>query len=123
MAILILIENDDGEEVTMDLPSRKAVCSDCQGEGFVLCPGMRHHAYSAAEFAESFDEDDAAEYFRHGGMYDVRCPTCLGRNVIDAVDEDALNAVERAHYDAFIAQERERAAWEREARAERAMGA
>lgn len=123
MKIKITIENDDGEEVTMDLPSRKAVCSDCQGEGFVLCPGMRHHAYSASEFAESFDEEEAAEYFRHGGRYDVKCPTCKGANVVDAVNLDALNAVERAHYDAFIAQEIEHAAWEREAEAERFMGA
>lgn len=119
----IAIENDDGKEIALDLPSRKVVCDDCEGEGFVLCPGMRGHAYSASEFAESFDEDEAAEYFRRGGRYDVKCPKCHGANVVDAVNLAVCNAAQRAHYERFLAQEREYAAWEREAEAERAMGA
>jgi hypothetical protein len=123
MNIEITILDADEHEITMNLPSRKRVCPDCQGEGFVLCPGMRHHAYSEEEFAESFDEEEAAEYFRRGGRYDVKCPTCKGANVVDAVNVDACNSEERAHYETFLAQEREYAAWEREAEAERAMGA
>ncbi len=118
----ITIENDDGE-VTMDLPSRKGVCPECEGEGFVLCPGMRGHAYSASEFAESFDDEEAAEYFRRGGRYDVKCHVCHGANVVDEVNLAVCNAAQRAHYERFIAQEREYAAWERMAEAERAMGA
>lgn len=121
--IEITVFDDDGNEVTMDLPSRKVVCPECRGEGFVLCSGMRDHAYSQEEFYQSFSEEEREHYFRRGGMYDVKCPKCKGANVVDAVDTSACDAAQLAHYKAFIAQEREREAFERECRAERSMGA
>lgn len=83
------LSNEEGEEIEIQLPCKKEVCPECDGEGHVLCEGMRGHAYSAEEFAESFDSEEAEEYFRPGGRYDVQCPECHGKNVVDVVDEEA----------------------------------
>lgn len=80
-------ENEAGEEVTVTFPTVKAVCPDCNGEGYTLRPGMKGHAYSMEEFQDSFDEEEAAEYFTRGGRYDVQCETCHGKNVVDELDE------------------------------------
>jgi hypothetical protein len=121
--IEITILDDDGNEVTMDLPSHKVVCDDCEGEGTVLCSGMRYHCYSEEEFYASFDEEEREEYFRRGGRYDVTCPTCKGKNVVDAVNIDACTPEQKEHYEAHQEQEREYAAWDLEGIAERRLGA
>lgn len=92
------IENDDGEEETMSLPTIMQVCHDCDGHGTTLCEGMRGHAYSAEEFAEEFDEEEREEYFRPGGMYDEQCRTCKGANVIPEVDEANLTPEQKTFY-------------------------
>jgi len=77
------------DELEHELPTRREVCPGCDGHGTRLCDGMRGHAYTAEEFEESFDDEQAEEYFKHGGRYDVTCSECQGERVIDAVDEDA----------------------------------
>lgn len=84
----ITFENSAGEEITVKLPTKKEVCSNCEGTGTQLCSGMRGEVYTAEEFAESFDEEQQEEYFRPGGRYDVLCEVCKGKNVVDEVDED-----------------------------------
>lgn len=98
LTITITVDNpdqsDDAEETieeSHDLPSKFEVCDDCEGHGSVLNESMRNHAYTAEEFAEAFDEEEAAEYSRHGGRYDVKCPTCQGKNVVSVVDTDHLS--------------------------------
>lgn len=123
--ITITITIDD-EEVEHSLPSKKEVCSDCNGEGYVLCEGMRGHAYSMEEFNEAFDEEDRAAYFQRGGKYDVVCTTCNGNNVVDVIDEENLNTSQKEIYNIYSKQEEQRAAEERmyeaECRMERMMG-
>lgn len=80
---------DDGDEIECELPGKRIVCPGCDGHGTRLRDGMRGHAYTAEEFHESFDEEQAEEYFRHGGRYDVTCAECQGERVIDDVDEAA----------------------------------
>lgn len=115
--ITVRYENDDGEEIALTFPSVMQVCSECQGEGYVLCEGMRGHAYSAEEFAESFDEEEAREYFTRGGMYDQVCPVCKGKNVIAEIDEETLTAVQKLEYEEFCQYEERRLQSEAEDRA------
>lgn len=89
MSIELTIENDEGEEETMDLPSIMEVCNDCDGHGSVLCEGMRGHAYSMEEFEESFDDEEDRE---------AECPTCKGKNVIAVVDEAHLTPEQQTFY-------------------------
>lgn len=123
----VTYENDDGEEITLTLPAKKEVCSRCDGEGTTLCPGMEGHAYTAAEFEESFDdEEDRSEYFRHGGKYDVTCADCKGANVISVIDSDHIPENQKEEYKVFLKFDRLRRQAEAddraEAAAERRMG-
>lgn len=62
------------------------VCERCEGYGTHLTPSIGQHAYTAEEFHESFDDEEAEEYFRRGGRYDVPCETCSGIRVALAPD-------------------------------------
>ncbi len=124
--ITITIEDEDGCEVEHKLPSMMEVCDECGGHTYVLCEGMRGHAYSTEEFNESFDDEEQAEYFRYGGMYDVVCHVCKGKNVVPVVDESMLDANQKKLYAEWQEQEEER--WQARSmdrmmeRAERAFG-
>lgn len=83
---ITLMNDDDGDDEVFTLPARNEVCPDCEGDGYVLNESMRNHAYSAEEFCESFDDEEAEHYFKRGGMYDVQCPTCHGANVVPVID-------------------------------------
>ena len=78
-------ENDD--EVTVQLPACFDVCDRCEGHGSHLNPSIGSHAYTREEFEESFDEEQAEEYFKRGGIYDVTCEECRGARVVPVVDE------------------------------------
>lgn len=114
-------ENEAGEEVTVTFPTYKEVCHECDGHGTHLCEGMKGAAYTAEEFAESFDDEDRQEYFRHGGKYDVTCTVCHGKNVVDEIDEEQcqnnpeLKEALEAYYEneAAKAQDRQNDMWER----------
>jgi hypothetical protein len=113
----------DDEEISVQVPSKKEVCYGCEGEGFQLHPSMRGHAYTQDEFREAFDEEQRVEYFKRGGMYDVKCEVCKGNNVVDEVDEDRLTAEQRVHFEAWCASQQGDAEYEAMCRAERDMGA
>jgi DnaJ-class molecular chaperone len=88
--IKFTIENDDGEEVVYELPSKMEVCSLCGGHGTHLMPGLQGHAFTREEFEDTFDDDeDREQYFTRGGRYDVTCQCCHGKNVIEVIDEPA----------------------------------
>jgi hypothetical protein len=117
----VTYENDEGEEVELELPSKMEVCWDCEGHGTVLTEGMRNHAYSMEEFRESFDEEEAQEYFTRGGRYDVQCPTCHGANVMPVVDEEHIPENLKAQYAEYQKHEEQKARWDAEDRATRRM--
>lgn len=117
--IEVSYENDEGEEVTESLPSKKEVCPECDGDGYVLRGGMRGYAYSAEEFAESFDEEEAAEYFKRGGRYDEVCDCCHGKNVVAVVDESRLTEDQKVIFQAWTESQEEKARSEAEDRATR----
>lgn len=90
--------NEDGEETTYEFPAINEVCDRCEGFGTHLTPSIGLHAYSTGEFNESFDEDEKYEYFRRGGIYDVSCEVCNGKNVVVIVSENLLNEEEKTLY-------------------------
>lgn len=77
----------DDDEQPIKLPMERIVCPTCRGEGKIVNPAIDGHGIPADD--ECWDDDDFREgYF--GGRYDITCPECDGRNVIDIVDEEAL---------------------------------
>lgn len=124
MSIEFTIENDEGEEVIYSLPSCFEVCERCEGEGTHLNSSIGEHAYTSEEFNEAFfEEEDKAEYFRHGGRYDVTCEVCKGKRVVPEVDEAACNSPELKEILALYYKKLERQAeYDREDEYERRMG-
>lgn len=104
---------------TMTVPSHKEVCGDCNGHGTVLNPSMRYHAYTAEDLRD-WSEEEKEQYFMRGGIYDVTCPTCRGRNVVDAINRGDIRKGTPEHYAlaAFDQMERDRSEFERELAAE-----
>ncbi len=122
----VVYENEDGEEVEVDLPAKNEVCPRCEGHGMHLTPSIGQYAYSREEFEESFDEDERAEYFKRGGMYDVVCETCHGKNVVLVIDEEWIDKngslEEKEALAAYIEKLQDDAEYEREVAAERRYG-
>ena len=114
-------ENDNGEEITISVPARMEVCDRCEGTGFHLTPSIGEHAYSAEEFYEEFDEEGQQEYFRRGGIYDVQCEVCHGRNVVPVVDENNIPERLKSQYAEWEKWDEENARYEAESRAEARM--
>lgn len=76
-----------------------------------------NYAYSQEEFNESFDEDERSEYFTRGGMYDITCLDCKGKNVVLVIDEDAcVSEEQKAILVAYLAYEGRKAQDEAEDR-------
>ena len=118
-------ETDDGDEIEAELPARFEVCGSCEGHGTHLNPSIGQHAYTAEEFYESFDEEQAAEYFKRGGRYDVTCEECQGKRVVAVVnltEAECRSAEQREALAAYKRKQRDDWEYERECAAERRMG-
>lgn len=91
---------DEGDEEEVELPVKMELCPNCEGHGSVLNESMRQHAYSSEEFNDTFhDDEDREQYLTRGGIYDVQCPTCNGRNVVPVVDEARLSKAQKVIYE------------------------
>ena len=108
MVISIVVWDEDDVSRVVELPAAFDVCGECDGHGSHLTEGMRGHAYTADEFNDSFDEVEAAEYFKRGGRYDVVCAECKGLRVVQVVDESRLTAEQREDYEQFQEQAAQR---------------
>lgn len=108
------------ESEGVKLPKYKVVCPLCEGEGTHVNPAVDGNGISADEFYHEWDEESRSMYLNGG--YDVQCEECLGKNVVDEVDEDRLQ-----HTPELLKawQDFQREHYETEAMmaAERAMGA
>ncbi len=108
MNITVKFYDAEGDEVSAVLPAKHVVCSRCEGHGTHLNPSIGNHAYTSEEFHDSFDDEEAEEYFKRGGRYDVTCEVCKGKNVVLVVDEEACqSAMQKANLAAFSASEEE----------------
>lgn len=118
--------NNDNENIKYTFPSKNEVCYRCEGFGTHLTPSIGNHAYSAEEFYESFPEpEDRDEYFRRGGIYDVQCEVCKGKNVIQVIDEEQVETYgseeDKKMLKAYNDYLEEEARWRAEERAEARM--
>jgi hypothetical protein len=105
-------DQETEEEVTVSLPHKHEVCDRCDGHGTHLTPSIGSHAYSQEEFYEAFPpgSEEREAYFSRGGMYDVTCEKCGGKNVVLVVDEAACTTPEqKAHLKAYKDYQRESA--------------
>ena len=110
----IKVELDDGTEV--ELPTKFEVCGRCEGRGTHVNPSIDGNGLSQ----EDFDEAGPEFYEDYmGGVYDVTCYTCGGRNVVAVVDEERCNP---AHLEAYRAHQQAEYEYRMEAAAERRMG-
>ncbi len=95
MNITVKFYDAEGDEVSAVLPAKHVVCSRCEGHGTHLNPSIGNHAYTSEEFHDSFDDEEAEEYFKRGGRYDVTCEVCKGKNVVLVVDEEACQSAQQ----------------------------
>jgi hypothetical protein len=94
MDIEFTVEDSEGLETPYRLPARNRVCSRCEGHGTHLNPSIGEHAYTREEFESEFDDEQREEYFKRGGIYDVRCEVCHGLRVVPKVDRKRCSTPE-----------------------------
>ena len=104
----ITLIHDDGTASEHQLPARHEVCPRCEGHGTHLTPSIGQHAYTGEEFMREFDEEGREEYFKRGGIYDVRCELCDGKRVVEVVDEQRLNVSQKVVHAEWERQQEER---------------
>lgn len=83
MNIRLSVIDEDGNDVTFTFPARFIVCPECEGHGKHLPDSMRHHAYSAEEWAEM-----------EPNTYDITCHKCHGNKVVQTIDRGAITESE-----------------------------
>jgi hypothetical protein len=110
-------DEESYQRTTIEIPFAWAVCGICQGRGRHVNPAIDAGGLSREDFDE--DPDFAEGYF--SGRYDVTCSECNGRRVVPELTP--RTEAERDAIRALDAQEEDDAAYERECRAERMMGA
>jgi hypothetical protein len=117
MKLLIVLENDEGEEVETWLPFKYEACDVCDGKGKHVDPAIDSHGLSREDFDE--DPDFEESYFR--GDYDVTCHQCGGKNVYPVLDEERFNGEQREAMERLRDMRRMDAEYAAECRAERAF--
>jgi hypothetical protein len=89
---------NDSEGLDIAIPARYEVCGRCHGTGKHVNPSIDGHGISGDD--ECWDDDDFREnYF--GGLYDVTCQQCDGRNVVLIPDDESLTPEQAAQLEAW----------------------
>lgn len=101
----------------LELPSRLEVCDRCEGKGTHVNEAIDGNGITASEMDE-LGPDFLEDYM--GGVYDVRCTECKGRNVMPVVDEGRCS---EELLEAYHEERRSESDFRREQEAERRMGA
>lgn len=100
--------NQDGEEITVDLPAKFEVCTRCRGEGRHTNPSIDGNGITASEMDEMGD-DFREDYMR--GVYDIACTTCKGARVVAVLD---LSRCTKAQKLAYRRHQRQEEVWSRD---------
>ena len=96
------------------LPTKMVVCPTCEGKGVHVNRAIDGNGLDP-HLAD--DPDFMRDYM--GGVYDVVCEECGGKNVVAVIDESRCSKDQLAAYDEHIAEEY---AYQRECEAERRFG-
>jgi len=75
----------NGEEQQVKFPAKTIVCYTCNGSGKTVNPDIDGNGLTR----EDFDADPDFEEAYFGGVYDITCRTCKGKNVIVEIDREA----------------------------------
>ena len=75
----------------LTLPAKRIVCPRCEGTGKHVNPGIDGDGLTGSDFAEmnQADLEDFNDSYL-GGVYDVTCEDCDGKNVVLEIDYEAL---------------------------------
>ncbi len=84
MQATVKCEDEDGEIHEVIVKVCYEVCPTCHGKGKHVNPSIDCNGLSSEDFYE--DPDFRDEYF--GGMYDVTCFECHGKNVVPCLDRN-----------------------------------
>ncbi len=113
----ITIVNDEGDEYTVNAPTKWEICYECQGEG----KNSNHMGdWTGSEWAEE-DFDFQCDYM--SGAYDKTCQCCKGSGKLLVVDEESFLQDNPDAYREWMEHENNVAEWAAESEAERRMGA
>ena len=85
-SITATIVDENGHDTEVELPTKWAVCSVCNGKGTHVNPNIDCNGLTAENFHD--DPDFAEDYF--SGVYDQPCNRCHGRTTEQIVDRKAL---------------------------------
>jgi hypothetical protein len=115
----IVFVNDEGEEVTVEVPAYYEICSRCNGKGSHVNPAIDGHGISMEEWNGPDWDDESREMYMNGG-YDIACEAGCDHGKQLVPDLDRINPeIVKAYHQHLDNQ----AAWDAEQAAERAMGA
>ena len=89
----ITLINDDGDEIT--LPTKWAICDNCQGEGTHVNRAIDGHGISADD--ECWQDDDFTEMY-FGGGYDVQCDAGCDHGKVKVINEDLMTEAQIKEY-------------------------
>ncbi len=106
----------DADGCELSIPAHYVVCDRCEGTGSHVNPSVDGHGITSDEMAELGDEF-LSDYL--GGVYDVACYECHGKNVVLVADESACSDTELAALGYHLNAEWE---YQAECRAERMAG-
>jgi hypothetical protein len=70
----------EGWDGKMEVPCTREVCPLCDGRGRVVNPSIDAGGITESDWSR-WDQDERESYW--SGAYDMTCPRCLGRNVVD----------------------------------------
>ncbi len=116
-AVIVLTDEESGDEVEHTVSFKFAVCPTCRGKGSHVNPSIDAGGITSSEW-EEWDEEDRESYM--SGAYDVQCYECKGNRVIPEMDRDSVSPELLEQIDRI---DRENAEFEAVCRAERMMGA
>jgi len=120
----IWMMREDRTQYQYEVKTKRIVCPRCNGEGKHINPNIDGDGLTGEDFAQMNERDleDFNESYL-GGVYDVTCEECKGRNVIDEPDiENCIWNDEELRKD-YERQKDDEAAAYCEAEGERRMGA
>jgi hypothetical protein len=80
--------NDEGDEIELEIRSKKVVCWQCRGEGTHVDPAIDGHGITQEEM-DRLGPEFLEDYLR--GMFDVPCQECNGLRVLDEPDPEDPN--------------------------------
>ena len=86
----LYMTDEDGEEISFELPTKFAICDECEGKG-KHSHAIDGNGITASEW-EEWDSDEK-EFYLHGD-YDRPCSPCKGSGKVKVVDEDSLSEKE-----------------------------